>query len=177
MLWCVLLCTLDREDCIQNADVQRIGSDEMTRNRLGIVPDLSFYCNARITGINVRVLRDDTNKKGILYIQVWRPSSPGSNIYSKIAEVPVTDNDTDKLTFLEAKIVLTGTQRIPVQLGDVIGYYQPPDSRFQVRSMETDGYVLYTFVMDGFYVKAVDLSKADYRAPQHQPLMLFTTGK
>ena len=140
MLWCVLLCTLDREDCIQNADVQRIGSDEMTRNRLGIVPDLSFY-------------------------------------YSKVAEVPVTDDDTDKLTFLEAKIVLTGTQRIPVQLGDVIGYYQPPDSRFQVRSIETDGYVLYTFVMDGFYVKSVDLSKADYRAPQHQPLMLFTTGK
>ena len=162
--------------CIQNVNIEHIGSDEMSRNRLHIVPNLNFYCNARISKISVRLLSDDS-QTGILYIQVWRPSSPGSKIYNKIAQVPVTDNDISRSTYLEANIVLTGTNRILVQSGDVIVYYHPPDSRYQVRSIETAGYFLFTFIVDGSYATSVNLHKANYINGLRQPSMLFTTGK
>ena len=150
----------------------------MTRNRLGIIPNLHFYCNARITAIKVRILSDDT-KNDFLYLQVWRPTTQGSKIYNKIAQVQVSTNDIIQSTYLEANIELIGTKRIVVQSGDVIGYYQPPESRYVVRSIQTPGYALYSFTIDASSVPgpSVNLNKAKLRTGLRQPLIHFTVGK
>jgi len=163
-------------NCTDYVDVQRIGSDEMTRNRLGIVPRLNFTFNARITKIRVRLL-PDKNRNDYPYIQVWRPSSQDSTIYTKIAQVQVKHSHINKLEYIEADIPLVGLNRIPVQLGDVVGYYHPFDAGYKVRTIETIGYLLYEFLDDGSTAKSIDLNNARRQTNHRQPLIKFTVGK
>ena len=173
---CVYLYSVRGQKCIASVNVQLNGSDEMTRNRLGIVPHLNFHCNARITRIRVRLL-PDKNRNDYPYIQVWRPSSQDSTIYTKIAQVQVTESHITKLEYTEADIPLTGINRIVVESGDVIGYYHPLDAGYKVRSIQTTGYVLYEFKDDVSNVTSVDLNNANYHSALHQPLVNFTVGK
>ena len=172
----VLLHTVGGLNCTDYVDVQRIGNNEMTRNRLGIVPRLKFTFNARITRIRVRLL-PDRQRNDYPYIQVWRPSSQDSTIYTKIAQVHVKHSHITKLEYIEADISLTGLNRIPVQLGDVVGYYHPFDAGYKVRTIDTSGYVLYKFLDDGSAVKSIDLNNAHVRTNHRQPLIKFTVGK
>jgi len=165
------------KNCIQNINVQLIGDDYMTRNRLGIVPHLNFRCNARITKIRVRLLLDP-NRYDYPYIQVWRPSSKDSTIYNKIAQVKVTESHIIRYEYVEANIPLTGKNRILVETGDVIGYYHPLDAGFKVRTVKTTGYELYVFDdVDGSTATSVDLNNNAYHFPRSQPIMKFTFGK
>jgi len=163
--------------CIQNVNVQRIGSDFTTRRRLGIVPNLQFHCNARITRIRVRLLPDE-NRHDYPYIQIWRPSSKDSTTYTKIAQIQVTKSHIITITYVEADIHLGGTNRIVVETGDVIGFYHPVDVGYRVRTVETTGYVLYVFnEIDGSTATSIDLNDNTYHCPLSQPLIQFTIGK
>jgi len=163
--------------CIQSVNVQRIGSDYMTRNRLGIVPNLHFHCNARITRIRVRLL-PDPYRYDYPYIQIWRPSSKDSTTYGKIAQVQVRKSHITNLTYVEANIPLTGTNRILVESGDVIGYYHPVDAGYKVRTIQTAGFILYEFDdIDGSIGTLVDLVDSMRYLHVRQPLMEFTIGK
>ena len=171
-----ILYSVHGQACIENVDVQQSGSDDMTHNRSGIVPHLSFHCNVRITGIRVRLL-PDRHRNNYPYIQVWRPSSQDSTIYSKTAQVQVNESHITELTYVEANIPLTGNNRILVQSGDVIGYYHPPNARYRVRTIETAKYVLYEFTDDGSTTTSVDLNNAIDHSGLSQPLINFTVGK
>ena len=162
--------------CIQNVNVQLVGSDEMIRNRLGIVPHLNFHCNARITRIRVRLL-PDRKRNDYPYIQVWRPSSQDSTIYTKIAQVQVTESHITKLEYTEADIPLTGINRILVKSGDVIGYYHPLDARYKVRTIKVPRFVLYEFNDEIATTTSVDLINAYHHDNKRLPLMQFTIGK
>ena len=163
--------------CVQNVNVQQIGTEFMTRNRLGIVPHLNFHCNARITRIRVRLLPDE-QRNDYPYIQVWRPSSQDPTVYTKIGQVQVTKSHITQLKYLEANIPLTGTNRILVKSGDVIGYYHPNDVAYRVRSIQTAGYVLYEFNnVDGSTATSVDLNNKYRQLALRQPLIEFTIGK
>jgi len=163
--------------CVQNVNVQRIGDDEMTRNRLGIVPNLNFHCNARITRIRVR-LQPDESRHEYPYIQIWRPSSKDSTIYWKIAQVQVTKSHITRLTYVEANIPLTGNNRMLVETGDVIGYYHPFDAGYKVRTIQTAGYILHEFHdIDGPIETVVDLDNRRRKLDVRQPLIQFTIGK
>jgi len=167
------------QKCIASVNVQLDGDDEMTYNRLGIVPHLNFRCNARITRIRVRLLPDE-NRHDYPYIQIWRPSSKESTIYTKIAQVQVTESHIKKLKYTEADIPLTGINRIVVETGDIIGYYHPLDAGYKVRAIQTAGYALYLFKEDTTSlnnVTSVDLNKANGHIVPHQPLINFTVGK
>jgi len=171
------LNSTEGQDCIENVNVQQIGDDYMTRNRLGIVPHLNFHCNARITRIRVRLLPDE-NRHDYPYIQVWRPSSQYSTFYTKIAQVKVTASRIESLAHVEANIPLTGNNRIFVETGDVIGYYHPVDVGYRVRTIQTDGYILYEFKdIDGSIETLVDLDDSVHYLHIRQPLMEFTVGK
>ena len=82
----------------------------------------------------------------------------------------------DNGNFRVANITLTGNNIIEVQLGDVVGYYHPSQSRYRVRTIPTDGYVLYEF--DGSH-QSVDLTNLQGNAIRNkrQPLIQFTVGK
>ena len=110
--------------------------------------------------------------------QVWRPASVGSTMYDKICEVQLQSNDQVTLgnEFGEANITLTGNNTIEVQAGDVVGYYHPPNARYQVRTIQTDGYRLYRFNVSSVPT-SVKLSDANHNDNNRQPLIQFTIGK
>ena len=111
-------------------------------------------------------------------IQVWRPVSIGSMIYNKTGEVQLTSSDqvTGKRKYPLVTIILTGNNTIEVQPGDVVGYYHPPRSRYRVRTMETNGYILYQFEGSP-NLTSVDLSSENNNDNERQPLIQFSFGK
>ena len=163
------------QTCIDDVDdVQRIGSNQIPQNRLVIVPHLNFTCNGRITNIRIRISRDGTGDN-FPSIQVWR-LSPSSQLYNLVDEVQIQSSHLNtQLTYLETNIPLTGNNRIQFQSGDVIGLYNPPDSRYDIRDITTPGYVFYVFV--GSTATSLDLDSADTTRSRAQPLIQFTLGE
>ena len=161
--------------CTDSVDVQQDGDNVMGRDRLAIIPRLNFTCNGRITSIRARV-RFFNNRNDSLFLQVWRPSSVGSTMYNKIGEVQLQSDDqlTGSGHFRTANITLTGNNSIQVQSGDVVGYYHPPDARYQVRTIQTNGYILYRFIGS---CTSVDLNNSFKSNNYRQPLIQFTIGK
>ena len=109
--------------------------------------------------------------------QVWRPASVGSNIYTKTGEVPLLSDDqveTFSNVINVANINLTSNITMEVQSGDVVGYYHPPNPRFRVRTILTDGYMQYEFSGPA---ESVDLSNNTVSNNERQPLIQFNIGK
>ena len=162
--------------CTDSVDVQQDGRDHINRGRLAIIPRLNFTCNGTITRIIARVSFDD-NSDRIDYpvFQVWRPISVGS-IYNKISEVQLQSNDevTGSGNRRTANIILTGNNTIEIQSGDVVGYYHPLQSRYRVRTIRTDGYILYQVSGSP---ESVDLSNNNDNDNNRQPLIQFIIGR
>jgi len=100
--------------------------------------------------------------------------------YSKINEVHVQGNQLSRpdffLNYLEANIPLTDSNRILVQSGDVIGFYNLPDTDHYVRTIRTARYVLYSF--DGSTTTtSLNLNDTIHNISERQPLIQFTLGK
>ena len=76
-----------------------------------------------------------------------------------------------------ANITLTNDDRIEFQSGDVVGYYHPPDARYQVRDSFTDGYVLYQFNgLSSAVSDSINLTKRNFILNFRQPLLQFDVG-
>ena len=58
--------------------------------------------------------------------------------------------------------------------GDVVGFYNPPDTRYRVRTIQTDGYRLYLF--SGSH-ESVGLNNNIGTIDQEQPLIQLSVGK
>ena len=163
--------------CTDSVNIQQRGNGQIGDKKLAIIPRFNFTCNGRITGIRARV-RLNTSNENYPFIQVWRPVSIGSVIYTKIGEVQlklddqVTGDGDNRL----AIIILTGNNTIKVQSGDVVGYYHPPRSRYRVRMGNTSGYIHYQF-NESPNSNLINLSNADRTDNQRQPLIQFTIGK
>lgn len=172
----ILYHLIEGEECIEDVHIQHIGHDQMTRNRVGICPQLDFRCNARITRIRVRTLPDPA-RHDYPYIQVWRPLQQGSRVYNKVAQVQVNQSQLIVHKHYEANMSLTGANRIHVQLGDTIGYCHPFDAGFKVRTIQTRGYELYEFRGYNSTVVSLNLDEAYRRYTPRQPLITFELGK
>ena len=177
--FCWLICCLHStggQSCIDDVDnVQQSGNQGIVHNRTVIVPSLNFTCNGRITNIRVRILNDSATGNNFPYIQVWRPSS-SSQLYSLTDQVQIQSSHLNtQLTYLEANIPLTGNNRIQFQSGDVIGFYNPPDSGYEIRDITTPGYKLLVFV--GASTGSLDLSAAHAISTRQKPLIRFTVGE
>ena len=164
--------------CIDYVDVQQNGDYHVGSDILAIIPRLNFTCNGRITNIRASL---NFNLDGIeIYpiFQVWRPASVGSNIYAKISEVPLLSEDqveTFDNVINVANINLTSNNTMEVQSGDVVGYYHPPNPRFRVRTILTDGYMQYEFFNES--PELVDLNNNTASNNERQPLIQFKIGK
>ena len=161
--------------CTDSVDVQQSGDNQFAHNRLAIIPRLNFTCNGRITSIRARVTFNNT-RRNYLFFQVWREESVSSTVYNKIGEVQLLSDDQvtrGSNNYWEANIILNSTNAIEVQSGDVVGYYHPPDARFQVRTIQTDGYILYQFSGSP---ASVNLSNANRNDNNLQPMIQFTIG-
>ena len=109
--------------------------------------------------------------------QVWRPWPPStsSTTYIKIGEVQLSDDEvTGSGNYQTANIILTGNDTIEVQSGDVVGYYHPHDARYRVRTIQTNGYILYEYA--GSH-ESVDLNSNLHEKNEQRPLIQFTIGE
>ena len=165
--------------CTDYVDIQQNGNNRIGRNRLAIIPRLNFTCNGTITSIRARVEFDDDEDR-IEYpsFQIWRLSSTDPLVYNKTGEVELQSNQVslDSNDFGIATINLTGNNTIEVQSGDVVGYYHPPQTRYQVRYLRTDGYILYRSSGLPAPPLVINLDDSD-RDNDRQPLIQFTIGK
>ena len=109
---------------------------------------------------------------------MWRAESFGSTIYNKTGEVQLQPDDqvTGSGNQRTVNIILTGNNTIEFQSGDVVGYYHPPQSRYRVRTIRTDGYRLNQFIGSPAPT-SVNLSNANRTNNRRQPLIQFTIGK
>ena len=166
---------LGGQTCTDSVDIEQNGDDHVGRNKLAIIPRLSFTCNGRIISIRARVRFND-ERNAYPFFQVWRPESGGSTIYNKVGEVQLRSDDqvTGSGNRRTVNIILTGDNTIEFQSRDVVGYYHPPDARYQVRTIQTDGYILYQF--DGSH-ESVNRDDANDIDDKRQPLIQFITGK
>ena len=119
-------------------------------------------------------MKVNSGKSDYLYFQVWR--SVGSRIYNKTGEVQLQSDDQliGSGHYQTANIILTGNNTIEVQSGDVVGYYHPPDARYQVRTIRTNGYKLFQF---NGTPESVALNESINKDNNRQPLIQFTIGK
>ena len=124
---------------------------------------------------------DDADRIEYPSFQIWRLLLTVPPIYSKIGEVELQDDQMflDSDNFGTANITLTSNNTIEVQSGDVVGYYHPPETRYQVRTISSDEYRLYEF--DGLPVSisaesVINLDESD-RDNNRQPLIQFTIGE
>jgi len=164
--------------CTDYVNISQDGDNQIGRDRLAIIPRLNFSCNGVITSIIARVFDDDSNRIEYPVFQVWRPSSIGSTVYNKIGEAQLqSDQVTSNGTYRTANITLTGNKTIEFQSGDVVGYYHPPQSRYRVRTIRTDGYRLYRFDAPSVPITSVDCNDANNNPNNRQPLIQFTIGK
>ena len=167
---------LGTQECTDNVNIQQDGDRQFARNRQAIIPRLNFTCNGRITSITARIFFD-SSRSDFPFLQMWRAAAVGSTIYNKIGEVQLSDDQvTGSGDYRTANITLTGNDTIEVQSGDVVGYYHPPQSRYLVRDIQTNGYVLYRFDGSPAADNTENLSQRDYRLNNRQPLLQFAIG-
>ena len=165
--------------CTDYVDIYQNGRNQIGCNRLAIIPRLSFSCNGVITSIIARVRFDDNDDRTEYPVfQVWRPSLTDPMVYDKIGEVQLqSDQVTGSGDYQTAHITLTGNNTIEFQSGDVVGYYHPRQSRYQVRTIRTDGYRLYQFNNSSALTALINLNNANDDDNNRQPLIQFTVGK
>ena len=169
------------QTCTDSVNIQQLGVP-LGRDRLVIIPRLNFTCNGRITSIRARVTLSNM-RTNFLSFQLWRPSSVDPTVYNKVDDSEVQLQSNNQVTrgsnnLLEANIILTGDNTIEFQSGDVVGYYHPPDARYRVINIPTDGYILYRFDLNRSPVPtSVNLNDANSNVSNAQPLIQFTIGK
>ena len=167
----ILLIYLGEEVCIDSVDIQQNPDKQLARDKLGIISRLSFNCNGRVIGIRAKV-KSSMKRENSLYIQVWRSSFTGSPVYNKIDEVQLKLDEQlmDNNNFTIINISLTGNDALEFQSGDVIGYYHPAQSRYQVTEIQTTGYVLYRF-NGSSSLDSLNISQSDKVLRFRQPLL------
>ena len=99
-------------------------------------------------------------------------------IYNKVGEIQLQSEYqvTEGYNNFEATIILTGEKRLEFQPDDVIGYYHPPQSRYQVLDVYALGYVLYRFD-ETSPPNAIHIDEVNRTLNNRQPLLQFTFGK
>ena len=136
-----------------------------------------FSCNGRITSVRAGLNRLQYRNDFVTF-QLWRPLLSGRIIIKKVGEIQLrSDNQVrEGYNNFEATIILTSEERLEFQSGDVIGYYHPPQSRYQVLDVYALGHVLYRFD-EISPPNAIHIDEVNRTLNNRQPLLQFTFGK
>ena len=126
-----------------------------------IIPSLTFNCYGRIKHASYLIINASQPVNDLPKIQLWRPSSSGSNVYSIIGETQFLYGypiEHTQFYFIDA---IFNIPQIKFQPGDVIGYYQPPNPRHLLWSINEAGYVSYSINASTAATK-INTSNIDY---------------
>ncbi|XP_065903516.1 CUB and sushi domain-containing protein 1-like isoform X2 [Dysidea avara] len=172
-----IVCT-GRETCFESAIVQQRGDCSTRHPSQAVIPRANFTCNGRITGITASMERL-TNGINDPYLQVWHPTTPDKDVFDKVGEVQLVESevveevDNNNNTYWLVNITLSDDDRIEFEAEDVIGFYHPPDSRYQVWTIETPGYTGFGNLSDNSS-NTIDLATVEGHFDKVQPLIEFT---
>ena len=109
--------------------------------------------------------------------QLWHPASPNSSMYSKVGEVELPFGDRIGGFIINHYFAnLSLSSEIEFQSGDVIGYYQPPEARWVIRSIQISGYTSYSRTVTSPST-SIDISSVGNIESDRQPLIEVTLGK
>ena len=166
--------------CFQNVTVEQKGFRSIPPQRQVIIPRAYFDCNGRITGITASM---DRTAAGVNdpFLEVWHPPTPGGDIFDKVGEVQLIDNGVVQVgtntsdTYWLLNMSLSGSNRIEFKIGDIIGYYQPFDTRYQVWTIATTGFRTFARINTNSS-STFSIVNPDISADNRQPLMQFTIG-
>ena len=156
-------------------NVQQRGNNRLNANSQVLVPRSTFYCIGRLTGYLIS-LDQESNGDDYPHIEIWRPVTPSRSdpTYIKLSEYVLTENDiTEMNNYYFANVSFAINETTQLRPGDVIGYYQPPSSRYTVWSVNTAGYISYIISTGTFqtYIYASDvLNTVNGRQPLIQVL-------
>ena len=162
--------------CVDLVNVNQQGTDLFSTGILlgnqVIVPMTAFSCNGIITGYLIS-LQYDSRQNGNSTIQVFHPTSSSS--YSEVHEYTLQDSDiTDMGDYHLANVSLTGSDRVEVQSGDIIGYYIRNTPRYNIWNIETMGYTSYTRALGA---PSGSFTIVNSGTASRQPLIQVTFGK
>ena len=166
--------------CFKQVSVQQIGTAALLPRLQIIVPRANFTCNGRITGITASMMKvgsDGTDPS----VEVWHPRTPSMDVFDKIGEVQLVESevveevDNNNNTYWLVNITVNDDDRIEFEAGDVVGYFHPPDTRYRVWSIETEGYRIFANEFSNA-LNIMDLTNKDISVNNRQPLIQFTIG-
>ena len=166
---------LGGQNCIDNPDVSQIGTVLVPSGRQVVVPNVRLNCTVRVTHIAASLGFGDLGSNQPI-IQMWRPSSPGSTVYNRIAQVQTTGEITIDFNHFFFNLSIPNSSDFEFLPGDVIGYYQPSSPRRRIWSIPTSGYTSYSNNANG-PTTTIDISNVDNVEPSRQPLIELSFGK
>ena len=135
-------CVVDR------VNFRQWGTNQSSIDMYVIVPRSRFSCNGRITGYMASLYwnydEEDIEACSKPRILIWHPLNRDHTMYSVRNATRLRNNLIKELgDYYFAKESFTGTDRIEIQSGDVIGYQQRLTLCYTVWSNEVDGYTSY----------------------------------
>jgi len=145
-----------------------------------IIPRANFICNGKITSIEASMEKIDFNGTDP-YIEIWHPTTPEGDVFDKVGGVQlmksevVEEVDNNNNTYWLVNITLNGDDRIAFEAGDVIGYYQPPSTRYKVSVTYSAGYRLFGYEPTA-ESNTIKLNSQRFSVNNLQPLIQFTIG-
>ena len=165
--------------CFDSVLVQQKGDRSIPQQNQIIIPRANFTCNGRITGITASM---DRSAMGVAEpsFEVWRPRISNMDVFDKVGEVQLAESEVIQVghdlstAYWLVDITLTGNNTIEFEAGDVIGYYHPHRSRYQVWTILTAGYTAYRNTSaNSLNTVSTATQNVDQNA---QPLIQFSTG-
>ena len=178
----ILCCVTGATTCIDRVKIQQRGIKRFGSPRQVIVPRANFTCSGRITGITAslhQVYSDGIDP----YFELWHPISADLGVFDKVDEVQLVESEVvqighdpnDNFTYWVVSITLNGDDRIEFETGDVIGYYHPARSCYNVWSIITTGYRGFA---NNFTtpLSTINLDTQYFTGSNRQPLIQFTIG-
>ena len=176
-----MIFNADGLTCMNNPNVDQRGELSIGAGGQVIVPRASFNCNGRVTDIAVSMRWGGRRSGNLPLFQVWHPTSLTSNTYNKTGEIQLPvgmqrGRNRQGTNYFYARMSLSSSSQIEFQSGDVIGYYQPSNSRRRIWSIETRGYTSYSKTATSPLTTLLDISNADIES-NSQPLIEVMFGK
>ena len=143
------------------------------------MPNLNFSCNGRITGVTANMY--SLRRFGSLPVfQVWHPLSPDLNVYSKIGQVQFFEAPEGEniIRVYISTVSLTGNDQIEFQSGDVIGCYQPFNSRYAAGLGATNtNYTSYFTSSSSLTTTTINVNSVNYFETMLRPLISVMIGE
>ncbi|XP_065903507.1 E-selectin-like isoform X3 [Dysidea avara] len=170
------VCRKGGVSCFDEVPVQQRGYRSIPPQRQYIFsPRANFTCNGRITGVSASM---DRTVNGITdpYLEVWRPTTPDMEFNRvgavQLAESEIVQVENGNIVYWLLNMLLNGSERIEFEAGDVIGFYQPPDTRYRMWTIATEGYTAFGSILVNSS-STFSLANPDIAANNRQPLIQF----